>query len=280
MHGDLHIHSVFSDGTNTPSELVQIAKRNNVLVISLTDHDTIEGQYELMDEAKKHGINIIPGVEISTSVYGVRIHILGYYIDLNNGKLKKYLKEMAKARTLNTRKILEKNNELGLLNYPWEKVLKHHEGKTWLTSLHTFVALVKDGIYEENQWNEIKDIHFSKKSPSYQDLDGFTARSAIEIILEAGGVPVVAHPKLIGDDSQIEKLVDYGLQGIEAYYPAHSKKDTKRYLDIAKKHNLIVTGGSDWHGDYTEWDVELGGCGVRETHINTLSAKHSGATKL
>lgn len=270
MYGDLHMHSVYSDGTDTPEDLVKIAKKNNVSVISLTDHDTIEGQIEIMKEANKHGIEVIPGVEISTSVDGLRIHILGYFIDLENQSLKQYLKEMAKARTQNTREILEKNNELGLLNYSWENVLKHNPNKSWLTSLHTFVALVKDGIYKSDQWNEIKDIHFSKKSPAYKDIYGFTAKSAIEIILQAGGIPVVAHPKLIGDDGQIQKLVAYGLMGIEAHYPCHDEKDTLKYIQLAKKYNLLITGGSDWHGDYTEWDVELGDYGVNYDEIVAL----------
>lgn len=270
MFADLHMHSIYSDGTDTPRELVKIAKKNNVSVISLTDHDTIEGQTELMKEAEKHGIDVIPGVEISTSANGLRIHILGYFIDLENKELKRYLKEMATARTRNTQEILEKNNELGLLNYPWQKVLKHNPNKTWLTSLHTFSALVKDEIYTSDQWNEVKDIHFSKKSPAYKDIGGFTAKSAIEIILQAGGIPVVAHPKLIGDDTQIEKLVTYGLKGIEAYYPCHDENDTKTYLKMAKEHNLVVTGGGDWHGEYHEWDVQLGDCGVGQNEIVLL----------
>lgn len=273
MFADLHMHSIYSDGTDTPKELVKIAKKNNVSVISLTDHDTIAGQTELMEEAAKYGIDIIPGVEISTSVNGLRIHILGYFIDLENKELKRYLKKMATARTQNTREILGKNNELGLLNYSWENVLKHNPNKSWLTSLHTFSALVKDGIYTSNQWNEIKDIHFSKKSPAYKDLDGFTAKSAIEIILQSGGVPVVAHPKLIGDDTQIERLVGYGLRGIEAYYPCHDEKDTKKYLKLAKEHNLLVTGGGDWHGKYTEWDVQLGDYGVGQDEIVLLTKR-------
>ena len=270
MYADLHMHSIYSDGTDTPEELVKIAKKNKVSVISLTDHDTIEGQTELMKEAKKHGMDVIPGVEISTSVDGLRIHILGYFIDLQNQELKNYLKEMADARTQNTREILERNNELGLLNYPWENVIRHNPNKSWLTSLHTFVALVKDGIYSSNQWNEIKDIHFSKKSPAYKDIDGFTAQSAIEIILKAGGIPVVAHPKLIGDDREIENLVAFGLKGIEAHYPCHDEIDTLKYIDMAKQHDLLITGGSDWHGDYTEWDVELGDYGVGREEIEIL----------
>ncbi len=276
MYADLHMHSYFSDGTNSPSELVQLAKNNKVSVISLTDHDTIEGLNEAIREGEKHKVRVIPGVEISTSAEGLRIHILGYKFDQSNQPLKNYLQEMSQARTQNTKDIFDRNIKFGFLQYSWERVLEHNLGKSWLTGLHVFDSLVKDGIYKSNQWEEFKFKCYGKESPAYLSLDGFTAKSAIEIILTAGGFPVVAHPKLIGDDSQIKKLISYGLQGIEAYYPIHTEKETKKYLNLAKDNNLLVTGGSDWHGDFTEWDVELGGCGISESLVKALLETRQG----
>lgn len=272
MYADLHVHSVYSDGTNLPEEVVNIAVRNNVKAISLVDHDTIEGIEEFLKETEKHNILGIPGVEISTSVNKKRIHIIGYHIDTKNSELISFLDRLSTARTENTRKIFQKLCDNGKLNYSWEDVLQHHEGKVWLCSSHVFEAMKKDGKYSSwEEWPEFYYKNFSKHSFAYEDVDGFEAEDAINIIMEANGIPVVAHPKLIGDDTQIKLLISKGIKGIEVYYPAHSREDIKRYLEIAKKNELLVTGGTDWHGDLTEWNVDLGEYGVTKAEVDLLN---------
>jgi predicted metal-dependent phosphoesterase TrpH len=263
MYADLHIHSNYSDGTNTPKELIEIAKRNNVSTLALSDHDSVDGIREALKEAAINGIKVIPAVELSTSIDGVRIHILGYNIDCNNHNLKKYLKSMSDARTQNTKLVLEKLNMLRLLDYSWRDVEKHKAYKSWICSLDVFEAMRLDGLFQHrSEWKEFYYRYFSKNSPAYMDMEGFTSKSAIEAVLDAGGVPVVAHPKLIGNDAQLDYLVRYGLRGIEVYYPAHNDGERTKYNEFAKKNNLVVTGGTDWHGDFTEWNVNLGDCGI------------------
>lgn len=271
MFADLHMHSYYSDGTNSPKELIEIAKLNGVRTIALTDHDTLDGIREAQEAAMIAGINVIPAVEISTSIGGVRIHILGYNIDCSNRNLNKYLKEMAAARTENTRGMLEKLNSLGLLDYSWSNVLNRHSNKTWICSLDVFEAMRLDGHFQyRSEWKDFYYNLFSKLSPGYLNLEGFTSKSAIEIILEAGGVPVVAHPKLIGDDTQLDNLVHYGLRGIEVNYPAHSEGERLKYNDYAVRNGLFITGGTDWHGDFTEWNVKLGDFGIDEGKLLLL----------
>jgi 3',5'-nucleoside bisphosphate phosphatase len=274
MFVDLHIHSCYSDGTNTPSELIEIARRNNVSTLALSDHDTIEGIREAQDAAARNGIKVIPAVEISTSIDGIRIHILGYNIDCSNTNLNNYLKAMSAARTENTRRMLEKLNSLRLLDYLWSDVVKHNPNKSWICSLDVFEAMRHDGYFQHrSEWKDFYYKYFYKNSPAYLNLEGFTAKSAIEIILEAGGVPVVAHPKLIGDDTQLDHLVKYGLKGIEVYYPAHSEVEILKYNDYARKNCLVATGGTDWHGDFTEWNVNLGDCGIDEEKLLLLEKR-------
>lgn len=271
MFADLHMHSHYSDGTNSPKELIEMAKLNGVRTIALTDHDTIEGIKEAQEAAAIEGIRVIPAVEISTSIEGVRIHILGYNVDCNNQNFTKYLKEMSNARTENTRGMLEKLNSLRLLDYSWTDVLNHNPNKIWICSLDIFEAMRLDGHFQSrSQWKEFYYKYFTKLSPVYLNLEGFTAKSAVEIILEAGGVPVVAHPKLIGDDTQLDNLVKYGLKGIEAHYPAHSEGEILKYSDYAKRNGLFLTGGTDWHGDFTEWNVKLGDFGIDEEKLLLL----------
>ena len=271
MLADLHIHSYYSDGTNSPRELIEIAKQNNVDTLAISDHDTVDGIREALEIAAINGIKVIPAAEISTSIDGVRIHILGYNIDCSNRNLIKYLKSMSDARTQNTRKMLEKLNALRLLDYSWDDVEKHNLHKSWISSLDVFEAMRLDGLFQHrSEWKDFYYKHFSKNSPVYLDLEGFTSKSAIEAILEAGGVPIVAHPKLIGDDARLDNLVRYGLRGIEVNYPAHSEGEISKYNDYARRHNLIVTGGTDWHGDFTEWNVNLGDCGIDKEQLRLL----------
>ena len=271
MHSDLHIHSKYSDGTNTIEEIVDIAKKNNVSCISLVDHDTVDGVLELKEKAKKHHIEVINGVEISTSVNKTRIHILGYGIDLENANLKNYLKDISKARTENTKAILESNIKRGTIKYSWENVMHHFSNYSWLNSSHVFEAMKNDGLYDK--WSDFFDFYtkyFGINCGVYEDIEGFTAESAIKVINESGGIPVIAHPKLIRDDAQISKLAEYGALGIEAYHPVHDKNEIEKYIKIAKEHNLILTGGTDWHGEWSRYGVEIGGSGINEKQCNTL----------
>jgi len=271
MYADLHCHSTYSDGTNSPIELIEMAKKNKVKIISLVDHDTVQGIPSILKEGEKYSIEVIPGVEISTSVDGVRIHILGYYIDYSNKDLLNFFNEIAMLRTDNTKRIFNKLCSMGKIDYSWDSVLDYNKGKSWLCSSHVFEAMKNDNIYiSYEEWPQFYNRNFSKKSDTYIDLDGFTAEDAINIIHKANDIPVIAHPKLIGDDRQIHKLVDYGVQGIEVYYPIHDSNDIHKYSQIAKKYNLLSTGGTDWHGQLTEWNVKLGDCGISEFDINEL----------
>lgn len=275
MYADLHCHSIYSDGTNTPAELIEIALRNNVKVISLVDHDTIQGIPSIIEDGNRNNIEVIPGVEISTSVNGIRIHILGYYINYKSYKLINFFNEISKLRTHNTKLIFDKLCRSGKLKYSWDNVLEHNKGKIWLCSSHVFEAMKSDKIYTSySEWNKFYNDYFSKKSEAYIDLEGLTVKDAIENILEADGIPVIAHPKKIGDDSNIEKLIKYGVQGIEVYYPVHSHRDIKRYLEVAKKYYLLITGGTDWHRNLTEWNVNLGDYGISDLDISILKNSH------
>lgn len=271
MFADLHFHSTYSDGTNSPRELIDMAVQNNISALALSDHDTVDGLAELQEAAAIKGIKVIPAVELSTSIEGVRIHILGYNIDCNSRSLKSYLKAISEGRTQNTKRILERLNSMGMLDYSWEDAEKHFADKAWICSLDIFEAMRLDGIYKQrSEWREFYNKLFGKNSPAYMDLEGFTSKSAIEVISGAGGIPVVAHPKLIGDDSQLDKLVKYGLRGIEVHYPAHSESDVYRYNEYAEKFNLLITGGTDWHGDFTQWNVKLGDYGIDEEKLLML----------
>jgi len=271
MFADLHIHSYYSDGTDSPEKLVSIARDRGVKALSLVDHDTVQGLDEFFRAGEKLGVQTIPGVEISTSVKGVRIHILGYGIDYKNTLLVDFLSNLSKARTENTRLILARLNQLNLLDYPWEKVIEHNQGRSWIHSSHVFRSMVKDGYYSSfDQWLEFYYRYFGRLSPAYLDIDDFTPEEGIQVISEAGGIPVLAHPKLIEDDGKILHLKNHGLRGLEVFYPVHTYEDIKRYEELAVKYKLIITGGTDWHGKGTEWPVCMGDYGIDEERLSIL----------
>ncbi|KLU63359.1 error-prone DNA polymerase [Peptococcaceae bacterium CEB3] len=272
--GDLHTHSLFSDGTDSPRELVRKAKERGLCVLALVDHDTVEGLEEFLTEAKASGLEGIPGVEISTSINRTRIHILGYFIDYREPSLLSFLSKMAKARTENTREILLRLERLDLLHYAWESVLRHNPRKSWICSSDVFLAMMKDGFYSSlDQWPEFYHRYFGKESQAYLDLEGFTPAEAIDIILKAQGIPVLAHPKLVGDDRKIGELVERGLMGIEVHYPVHGRADVENYLHVAEKYDLLVTGGTDWHGELSEWRASLSEFGISEEELERLHAR-------
>lgn len=259
---DLHVHSHYSDGTDAPADLAKMAAKAGLGAIALTDHDTMAGLEEFLSATCKAGITGVPGVEISTSVGGRRVHILGYHIDPLHDGFRSFLRRLSAARTENTRQILQRLVELGLLAYSWDDVQRHYSGKESFYSSDIFRAMKLDGLQLRYEWPEWHYRNFGRQSPAYRDLGSVTPEEAVEIILAAGGVPVLAHPGLIGDDSVIESLVEHGLRGIEVFYPAHDAAARKRYGEIAARYGLYQTGGSDWHGWFTEWPVRIGEAGA------------------
>lgn len=262
---DLHIHSHYSDGTNSLDELVDILKSKNITTFSLTDHDTVRGIIPMIQKSKKYDMTIVPGVEISSSIDDEILHILGYNIDYNNNQLKDFLSRMTSMFTDLTYKKLDMLNKKGLLNYSWDNVIKHCNFKSAIYSSDVYKSMIKDGYpYKLKDWPKFYKNTFSHVSQYFPRIVFPSPEECIEIILHSGGLPVLAHPKRYGnkDILFIKKLIPVGLKGIEVYYPFHDSNTTKQYYDIANEYNLIKTGGTDWHGELTTWDVEIGDYGV------------------
>lgn len=263
---DLHIHSKFSDGSDSIDELIKIAKEKNMSALSLTDHDTTLGVAEMVEKAEKENIKVVSGVEISSVSNGHLIHVLGYNIDIENSQLQDLLKEIGNYfnRTfLEHYSYLLKNN---IVDFDLEKILKYADYKQSLALSDILKAMIFYGEpYTLKDWPEF----FNTKVKHYPGhfIESFPVHpsEAIEVIKLAGGIPVFAHPARIGnaDISEMELLLPHGLGGVEVYYPYHDKELVKRYENFTKEHGLIRTGGTDWHGDeLTTWDTEIGDYGI------------------
>jgi predicted metal-dependent phosphoesterase TrpH len=239
---DLHTHSNLSDGTDAPEEIVEAAGKDGLSLIAITDHDTLSGVKDAAAAGDRAGVLVIPGIEFNTQYTG-ELHILGFCIDIKNAGLLKAASFAKKAREKRNELIYEKLIRLG---YDLSKVFRASRGTT--TRLNFALAL-RDAGYT-NSVREAFEILLAPGAPAYVATERIKPERAIEIIHEAGGTAVLAHPcKLQGDPEQlIDSLIQAGLDGLEVYYPRSTEEQTEWFLNIARQYNLLVTCGSDYHG--------------------------------
>jgi predicted metal-dependent phosphoesterase TrpH len=261
---DLHIHSTASDGSLTPAEIIDHAQRLNLAAIAITDHDSIYGSKEALRTGIPPSLKFLTGVEISAAhppffPGSGSFHILGYCIRLDNYAFNQTLNRLQQARKNRNPKILKRLNELGLkisLEDVNQTVANGQLGRP-----HIAQAMIKMGFVES--MDEAFDKFLGAGKPAYVDKDRIGCEEAIKIIRGAGGFPVLAHPALlnIDDDCQLDELIQnvikIGMRGIEVYYPEHSSEQIQHYTELADKYDLLMTGGTDFHGSITP-KIEMG----------------------
>lgn len=257
---DLHLHSTKSDGTLTPAELIQHAAKKKLKVVSLTDHDTLAGLYDASHEAKQLGLTFIPGVEISAKSPSGSLHILGYGVHDTYCPILKKLKKFRTARNRRNRKIIEKLQHLGCDISADD--LEISADNSCIGKPHIAKAMVNKKIV--STFDEAFEQYLGPNGAAYIEKEKFTPKDAIQLIRDAGGVAFLAHPKSLELSNEelikfIKDLKLLGLNGIEAYYPKHSKAETEFFLSIAQNENLMVSAGSDFHGT-NKPDIAIGEC--------------------
>ena len=259
MSIDLHTHTTASDGSFTPSQLVHHAKEKGLRALAVTDHDTIDGNKEALDAGVREGLEVVPGIEISVDYSPGSMHMLGYFIDTESQRLQEKLALLQDSRSDRNPKIIEKLNALGL-DITYDEVVQTSGGGQ-VGRPHIAQVLLKKGY--TNTIQEAFDKYLGKGAPAYFDKFRLNAEDAIAMITDAGGVPVLAHPFTLKCTNQgeleelIKHLTGHGLQGIEVYYTEHNEKQISRYRLLAERNNLLLTGGSDFHGANMA-GVELG----------------------
>ena len=241
---DLHIHSSYSDGVYTPRELASMAKSAGISVMALTDHDTLKGLPEMAEAAKRSGIDFIPGVEFSTRWENRQVHILGYGIDQQNQLLLERLADVRNARRSRLEKIIRRLHEMGMdVEVPIPE-----EGYRAVGRPHIARAMVTQGYVKTVQ--EAFDLYIGEGKPAYQPQTKMTPGEAVAVIHQAGGLAVQAHPDEIGDRSMALSLIDtLPYDGLEIFHPSASEKNVEAFwMRTATERELLVTGGSDYHG--------------------------------
>lgn len=273
---DLHTHSNFSDGTSTPEELVAEARNAGLTAIALTDHDTVGGLDPFLAAGAAAGLETIPGVEISSADEADAVHLLGYYIDHQNRDLQEQLKWIREERDQRNRSILLHLADLGL-RISMDEVRKF-AGVDVVGRLHIALALQARGFVSSTK--EAFRRYLGSGRPAYVPRQSLTPEQAIQLIKGAGGVPVLAHPFVLrlGIGALRELLRTWqiaGLQGVEAWYPEHTERETRHILKLAAELDLVPTGGSDFHGANTP-DIRLGrGFGSLQVPDESLASLRS-----
>lgn len=242
---ELHAHTTASDGYYTSGQLVCLACRQGIKYLAITDHDTTAGIAQALACGRQHSLEVIPGIELSTMHNHHEIHILGYYIDETSPQMRETLQVLTTARLDRARKIVTKLNSLG---YP----LRYEEVKRKATTTgsigrpHIALALIDHGIVTSIE--EAFQKLLNPGCPGYVPRFRLTPFEAIDLVREAGGVPVLAHPGVDFPAGILSTFVEAGLKGIEVFHPEHTQEVEEYYLQQARKMDLIITGGSDFHG--------------------------------
>ncbi len=251
---DLHAHTTASDGALAPTELVARAARLAVKILAITDHDSTEGVAEALAAGKIHGVEVVPGVEINTDVPKSEVHVLGFFVDYTDAYLRSELARLREGRIGRARQMAEKLTEMGA-PVRFERILAI-AGDGSVGRPHVAQALIEAG--HVTSFEQAFDRYIGRNSPAYVDRMKFTPAEACVLIRRAGGVPVLAHPvnfdryggiKAPFDlETMLPELIAAGLMGIEGYYPNYDAITTEYLMGVARRHGLLVTGGTDFHG--------------------------------
>jgi predicted metal-dependent phosphoesterase TrpH len=253
---DLHTHSTYSDGGLTPTELIAWAVSRGLEVLALTDHDCTDGIAEALEAARKHPrLLFIPGVELSTDLPREEVHVLGYFLDWQNPRFQDRLARLRRSRMERGRKMLTKLKHLGI-EVPWQRV-KEIAGDGAVGRPHIALAMLEAGHISSLE--EAFDRYLGRNGPAYVEREKITPAEAVQLLTDASGLPVLAHPRdLQNVESLLAELKAAGLIGIEVYYQDYDQQTIERLLTIARQHDLLPLGGSDFHGIGGAHEREVG----------------------
>lgn len=255
---DLHVHSTESDGTLTPEDLVAEAKKAELAAFALTDHDTCQGVGKAMPLAASAGIELIPGIELSTDYHGKEVHIVGLYIDIENEQLLKKTAEYRKCRSERNALMVEALRKEGLSITMEELVAENPDCVITRANIARF-------LYEHGQIKSVReafDRYIGDHCKCYVGRLKVASTDAVRLIKEAGGTAILAHPLLYGlSNTNLQKMIDelkpVGLDGLEAIYSTYTTGEEQQMKRLARENGLLISGGSDFHGS-NKLDIALG----------------------
>jgi predicted metal-dependent phosphoesterase TrpH len=267
-HVDLHIHTKFSDGTHPVEEIIEIASSRKLKAISITDHDCIDAYPIAQELGDKYDIEVIPGVELSSEISGVDIHILGYFLDIHNPYLIAKLAELKKARYIRAEKIVANLNRQGI-DLRFETVLNIAQNAS-IGRPHIAAALLKEELVYS--FREAFEKLIGYNSLAYVEKFNMHPVEVFRLIRGAGGIPVLAHPGVTKVDERIPQFIRDGLMGIEVFHSEHNSAAERHFLQYCRKNDLAYTGGSDFHNG-NQSKCEIGVPKVPYSAVESLKEK-------
>ena len=266
MAVDLHTHTIASDGTATPADVVTLALERGLSVIAITDHDSVEGIEEAIEAAEGTPLTVVPGVELSANTDDAHdLHILGFFLDHRSPALLESLSDLRARRVDRAKEMVDALTAAGYA-VTLERVFAH-SGKGAVGRSHIARALVDAGDVESVE-HAFRDL-IGRSGPFFIGKRLLSAVDAVGLIRAAGGVAVLAHPGVTRSDASIPELVEAGLGGLEAFHAEHTQPDRDRYTGLAARLGLLVTGGSDFHGPGTK-NTSLGAGGCPDGAVEAL----------
>lgn len=269
---DLHIHSTASDGAMPPEQVVAVARELGLTTIALTDHDSIAGIQKARKAAEEIPVRVMNGIEITTAFRGREVHMLAYAFDIENEKLTKLLSDHKKARMERAKAIIRQLQKEGL-ELTIDEVMAEAATNN-ICRPHIAMVLVDKGYIatpKEAFIRYLSDEAIGELQDFYYSLS-----DVIAIIKNAGGVTVIAHPGRLYTEDELEEMVEMGIDGIEIIHPGHNYPMQQRLDEFAKKHNLLKTGGSDFHGNQKKFYKNFGIIGITEKDVEKIErmARH------
>lgn len=269
---DFHVHTNFSDGLLSPKDVVKRASKNGVSILAITDHDTIDGISEAIEESKLHNIKIIPGIELSTNYNGESIHVLGYFKDdsYKEKEFVEFLDKIKNRRIHRAKEMIHKLKDVFNIEIKFEDVIKY--GENVVARPHIAKAIIDAG-YPYTQ-DYIFDNFIGKGKPAYIETTKITVKEGVDLLHKYNALVFLAHPILI-NNSNISDFLKFNFDGIEGVYFLNSKTQEKELLDFANKNNLLVSAGSDCHGDFINDSRhgDIGDMNLDENYINLILEK-------
>jgi len=269
---DLHTHTFYSDGFNSPENLIERANKKGIKILSITDHDSTNGFAEAVEHAKKFEIEVIPGVEISTDIRDTEVHILGYFVDPKNEDLEHYLNFFREERYKRAIRMVRKLNVLGL-DISIEDVMAIAKTSA-VGRPHIAQALLAKG--QVKSFFEAFYKFIGNHAPAYERKVHLSPQSAFKIISDAGGLSFIAHPGNM-PEILIKELIDAGVDGIEVIHPSHSHDQVRYYRGIVNEYFLLESGGSDYHGGKREDEENLGKFYTSSKVVDTMRTRLAGS---
>lgn len=273
---DLHTHTTASDGMLSPAENVRLARQKGLAAVAITDHDTVAGIPEALEAARQYGITVIPGIEISTRMKGKDIHVLGYYMDYRESVFLERLEGLRRTRDERNGLIIARLNELGIpitIEEVENRLGRPLEPDETLGRPHIAEVLVAKGFAAD--FRDAFDKYLAEGAAAYVSVPRLSPGEACQWIREAGGVPVLAHPGLYGDDELVCSIIEQDKPaGLEVSHSDHNAAAEAKYRSMAESYGLIPTGGSDFHGvrQGVVFHGELGGRTVNIRALDLLQA--------